>query len=111
MKVIIIGGVACGTKTACRLKRLRPDAEIILIDKDSYISYGGCGMPYYLTGDVSHIDELRRTVFYVLRNEKFFQEIKGITTLTKTLAEEIDRKKKIVKIKYLETGKTEKNTL
>ena len=108
MKVIIIGGVACGAKTACRLKRLRPDAEIILIDKDNYISYSGCGMPYYLTGDVSHIDELRKTDFHVLKNEKFFQEIKGIITLTKTLAEEIDRKKKIVKVKYLETGKTEK---
>ncbi|PMP97610.1 MAG: pyridine nucleotide-disulfide oxidoreductase, partial [Thermodesulfobacterium geofontis] len=99
--------VACGTKTACRLKRLRPDAEIVLIDKDEFISYGGCGMPYYLTGDVSHIDELRRTTFYVLRDEKFFQEIKGITTLTKTLAEEIDRKKKVVKVRYLESGKME----
>ncbi len=107
MRVVIIGAVACGTKTACRLKRLRPDAEIVLIDKDEFISYGGCGMPYYLTGDVSHIDELRRTTFYVLRDEKFFQEIKGITTLTKTLAEEIDRKKKVVKVRYLESGKME----
>lgn len=107
MRVVIIGAVACGTKTACRLKRLRPDAEIVLIDKDEFISYGGCGMPYYLTGDVSHIDELRRTIFYVLRDEKFFQEIKGITTLTKTLAEEIDRKKKVVKVRYLESGKME----
>ncbi len=107
MRVVIIGAVACGTKTACRLKRLRPDAEIILIDKDEYISYGGCGMPYYLTGDVSHIDELRRTTFYVLRDERFFQDIKGITTLTKTLVEEIDRKKKVVKVRYLENGKTE----
>ena len=105
MRVVIIGAVACGTKTACRLKRLRPDAEIVLIDKDEFISYGGCGMPYYLTGDVSHIDELRRTNFYVLRDKKFFEEIKGITTLTRTLVEEIDRKKKIVKVRYLDSGK------
>jgi NADPH-dependent 2,4-dienoyl-CoA reductase/sulfur reductase-like enzyme/rhodanese-related sulfurtransferase len=107
MRVVIIGAVACGTKTACRLKRLRPDAEIILIDKDEFISYGGCGMPYYLTGDVSHIDELRRTAFYVLRDKNFFENIKGITTLTKTLAEEIDRKKKVVKVRYLESDKKE----
>jgi len=107
MRVVIIGAVACGTKAACRLKRLRPDAEIILIDKDEFISYGGCGMPYYLTGDVSHIDELRRTTFHVLRDKNFFENIKGITTLTKTLAEEIDRKKKVVKVKYLESGKKE----
>lgn len=108
MRVVIIGAVACGTKAACRLKRLRPDAEIILIDKDDYISYGGCGMPYYLTGDVSHIDELRRTTFHVLRDKKFFEEIKGITTLTKTLAEEIDKEKKVIKVRYLENNKTEK---
>jgi len=107
MRVVIIGAVACGTKTACRLKRLLPDAEVILIDKDEYISYGGCGMPYYLTGDVSDIDELRTTTFHILRDEKFFSEAKGIITLTRTLAEEIDRKRKVVKVKYLETGKTE----
>jgi len=107
MRVVIIGAVACGTKTACRLKRLRPDAEIVLIDKDEFISYGGCGMPYYLTGDVSHIDELRRTTFYVLRDKKFFEDIKGITTLTRTLAEEIDRKRKVVKVCYLDSGKKE----
>ncbi len=108
MRVVIIGAVACGTKVACRLKRLRPDAEIILIDKDNYISYGGCGMPYYLTGDVSHIDELRRTAFHVLRDDRFFKEVKGINVLIRTLAEEIDRKNKVVKIRYLENNKIEK---
>jgi NADPH-dependent 2,4-dienoyl-CoA reductase/sulfur reductase-like enzyme/rhodanese-related sulfurtransferase len=107
MRVVIIGAVACGTKTACRLKRLRPDAEIILIDKDEYISYGGCGMPYYLTGDVSDIDELRRTGFGALRDPEFFYQAKGLNVLIKTEAEEIDRKRKVVKVRYLETGKTE----
>ncbi|NPA39321.1 MAG: FAD-dependent oxidoreductase [Thermodesulfobacteria bacterium] len=107
MKVVIIGAVACGTKTACRLKRLRPDTEIVVIDKDEYISYGGCGMPYYLTGDVSDIDELRRTGFEALRTPKFFYEAKGFEVLTRVEATEIDRKKKRVKIKYLDTGKTD----
>ena len=44
-KILIIGGVAAGPKTACRLKRLLPDAEVTIIDLDSIISYGGCGIP------------------------------------------------------------------
>lgn len=107
MRVLIIGAVACGTRAATRLKRLRPDAEIILIDQDKYISYGGCAMPYYLTGDVSHIDELRRTLFYALRDENFFRKAKGIEVFTRTRAEEIDRTKKLVKVRYLDGGKVE----
>ena len=45
-KVVIIGAVALGPKVACRLRRLDPEAEITLIDKDHIISYGGCGIPY-----------------------------------------------------------------
>ena len=52
-KILIIGGVAAGPKTACRLKRLMPDAEVTIIDMDSIISYGGCGIPYFVSGEVS----------------------------------------------------------
>jgi len=107
MRVVVIGAVACGTKAACRLKRLRPDAEIVVIDRDEFISYGGCGMPYYLTGDVSDIDELRRTGFGALRTPEFFYNAKGFEVLTRVEAQEIDRQKKLVKVKHLDTGKTE----
>ncbi len=107
MKVVIIGAVACGTRAACRLKRLRPDAEIIMIDKDDFISYGACLLPYYLTGDIFNIDEIRTTSFRAIRDAEFFKNCKGVITLTKTLAEEIDRQKKVVKVKYLENNKTE----
>ena len=50
MKVVIIGGVAAGPKAACRAKRLMPQAEVTLVDQDSLISYGGCGIPYYVSG-------------------------------------------------------------
>lgn len=42
-KIVVIGGVAAGPKTACRVKRLMPESEITIIDSDSLISYGGCG--------------------------------------------------------------------
>jgi NADPH-dependent 2,4-dienoyl-CoA reductase/sulfur reductase-like enzyme len=58
-KIVIVGGVALGSKAACRAKRVNPEAEVYLIDRDEYISYGGCGIPFYISGDVSDISELR----------------------------------------------------
>ncbi len=108
-KIIIIGGVAAGPKTACRLKRLRPDAEITIIDQDTLISYGGCGIPYYVSGDVSDEQELRSTSFHAVRNESFFTDAKGVAVLTKTRADAIDRQNKQVKVTNVETG--EKNAI
>lgn len=46
-RILIIGGVAAGPKTAARARRLLPDAEITIIEKGQLISYGGCGMPFF----------------------------------------------------------------
>ncbi len=54
-RVVIIGGVALGPKAACRLKRLEPDTDVLIIDQDEYISYGGCGIPYFISGDISDV--------------------------------------------------------
>ncbi|MEJ2057049.1 MAG: hypothetical protein P8X39_04340 [Desulfofustis sp.] len=54
-KILIIGAVALGPKVACRMRRLDPDAQITLIDRDDLISYGGCGIPYYVGGDVNDL--------------------------------------------------------
>ena len=45
MKVLIIGGVAAGTKTAAKLKREDRSSEVIVLTKDKDISYAGCGLP------------------------------------------------------------------
>ncbi|MBF0552749.1 MAG: pyridine nucleotide-disulfide oxidoreductase, partial [Deltaproteobacteria bacterium] len=62
--VVIIGAVALGPKAACRFKRLEPDAQVTMIDADSIISYGGCGIPYFVSGDVSDAKELMSTSFH-----------------------------------------------
>ncbi len=104
-KVLIIGGVAAGPKTACRLKRLLPDAEITIIDQDSLISYGGCGIPYYVSGDVSDEKELRNTSFHMTRDETFFLNAKGVNVLTRTQALSIDRDSRSVNVRNLDSGK------
>lgn len=51
-KVVIIGGVAAGMKTASRLRRRDKDAEITVVERGQQVSYGACGFPYYIGGDV-----------------------------------------------------------
>ncbi len=108
-KILIIGGVAAGPKTACRIKRLMPDVEVTVIDQDSIISYGGCGIPYFVSGDVSDEKELRSTSFHAVRDEAFFNDAKGVSMLTRTKALAIDRQTKTVRVENLDTG--EKNCL
>jgi NADPH-dependent 2,4-dienoyl-CoA reductase/sulfur reductase-like enzyme/rhodanese-related sulfurtransferase len=103
-KIVIIGGVAAGPKAACRTKRLMADADVTVIDQDSLISYGGCGIPYYVSGDVSDESELRSTSYHALRDESFFEKTKGVNTLTSTRALSIDRKAKTVLVEGLTTG-------
>lgn len=50
MKVLVIGGVAAGTKVAAKMKRVDRDTEVVLLTKSSDISYAGCGLPYYVGG-------------------------------------------------------------
>ncbi|MBW1637091.1 MAG: FAD-dependent oxidoreductase, partial [Deltaproteobacteria bacterium] len=103
-KIVIIGGVAAGPKAACRLKRLMPDADILLVDKDNLISYGGCGIPYYVSGDVADEKELRSTSYHALRDSTFFEKTKGVETLISTRAISIDRDGRSVMVEDLTTG-------
>ncbi len=103
-RIVIIGGVAAGPKAACRVKRLMQEAEVTIIDEDSLISYGGCGIPYYISGDVSDESELRSTSFHMVRNESFFEHAKGVKAMTLTRAIAIDRKKKVVQVEQVQSG-------
>ncbi len=108
-KILIIGGVAAGPKAAVRVKRLMPDAEVTIVDQDNLISYGGCGIPYYVSGDVSDEKELRSTSFHMLRDEIFFEKAKGVKTRTSTRACAIDRKNRTVLVENVVSG--ERNNL
>ena len=53
MKYVIIGGVAAGASAAARLRRLDEQAEIVLLEKGSDISYANCGLPYHVGGVIA----------------------------------------------------------
>lgn len=107
LKLLVIGGVAAGPKAAARARRLDPEAEITIIEKDTVLSYAGCGMPYYIGGWVDDVHELMATPIGVLRDPAFFANVKGIKVLNQTEALSIDRQKKTVLVRSLETGQEE----
>ncbi|MBW1981326.1 MAG: FAD-dependent oxidoreductase [Deltaproteobacteria bacterium] len=108
-KVVIIGAVALGPKAGCRFKRLEPESQVVMVDQESLISYGGCGIPYYISGDVPDASELQSTSFHMLRDEKFFKEAKEIEVMTQTRALSINRQEKRVLLERVDSG--EKTTL
>jgi len=99
--IVVIGAVALGPKAACRLKRLNPGAEVIMIDQNRMISYGGCGIPYLISGDVSDPTQLQTTSFHMVRDEKYFRKAKDIEVRTETKALQIDRRSKKVLVRDL----------
>jgi len=104
-KVVIIGAVALGPKAACRFKRLEPESEVLLIDQGDLISYGGCGIPYFISGDVSDPGQLRSTSFNMLRDEKFFVDAKDIHVMTRTKALAVEPEGKKMIVQDMKSGK------
>ena len=83
MKVVIIGGVAAGTKTAAKLKREHPMDDVALYTKGSDISYAGCGLPYYVGGVIETREEL------VVNTPQKFTGLTGVEVRTNTEITEI----------------------
>ncbi|MBQ4615382.1 MAG: FAD-dependent oxidoreductase [Mailhella sp.] len=104
LNILVIGGVALGPKAAARAKRLMPDANVTMIDQGTYISYGGCGIPYFVGGDVADMSGLRTTVAGVIRDESFFNDSKGVNAICHTRALSIDRRAKTVLVENTKTG-------
>ena len=99
MRVVIIGGVAAGPKTASKINRLCPDAEVTIIEKGEFLSYAGCGLPYYISGVIKEQKELMATPVGTVRDSVFFQKVKNVKVLNHTEATAIDRKNKTVAIR------------
>ncbi|MBS3977272.1 MAG: FAD-dependent oxidoreductase [Syntrophomonadaceae bacterium] len=106
-RILIIGGVAAGPKTAARARRLLPDAEITIIEKGQLISYGGCGMPFFVGGLIPNLEELMTTPSGVVRTVNFFDKAKAVKIRTGILAEAIDRESKEVRVRRLEDDSQE----
>ncbi len=108
LKVLVVGGVACGPKVASRLKRIKPEAEITIIEKGDLLSYGACGLPYYVEGLFSDIGHLVNTPAGVPRNPEFFKSVKGVSVRSLCEATRILREEKQLEVKNLSDGTIER---
>lgn len=50
MRIVVLGGVAAGMSAAAKAKRLDPSAEVVVYEQGRFVSYGACGLPYYVSG-------------------------------------------------------------
>lgn len=58
MRLIIIGGVAAGSKAAAKARRVNANAEIVIYQQESQVSYSACGEPYALSGIIADSNQL-----------------------------------------------------
>lgn len=99
MRIVIIGAVAAGTSAGAKARRNDDMAEIVIYEKDQDISYSGCGLPYYIGGEVKDVEELTP------RDVAFFSKKYNIEIKIKHEVLEVHPEKKTLLIKELETGK------
>ena len=104
MKIRIIGAVAAGTSAAAKARRNSEEAEIIIYEKDTYISYSGCGMPYYIGGEVENGEDLTP------RDPKFFKSKYNVDIKTGYEVLHVDAERKILKVQNLETSEVFEDT-
>lgn len=97
-KLIVIGAVAAGTKAASKVKRDNPDLEVKVFTKERYISYAGCGLPYYIGGIIKDKQEL------LVRAPEDFKREQNIDIHIEHEVKKIDTSEKKVIVEDLKSG-------
>ena len=98
MKVVIIGGVAGGATTAARLRRLDESAEIVILERGSFISYANCGLPYYVGGTIADREDLE------LQTPASFNARFAVDVRARAEAVNINTAAKTVTVRNTDTG-------
>ncbi len=98
MTIVIVGGVAGGASAATRARRMNEAAEIVLFEKDAYVSFANCGLPYYLGGEITERGKLLVATADFLRR-RFRLDVRTEQEVTS-----IDRARKVVLVLNRATG-------
>ena len=98
-RLIVIGGVAAGPKVASKAKRCDPDLEVVIYQEEGEVSYSGCGLPYYIGGEIPERKKL------LIRTAEQFG-LDGIQVLKRHRVENIDLQKRQVSGVKLDNGQT-----
>ncbi|MGQ9608784.1 MAG: FAD-dependent oxidoreductase [bacterium] len=98
MKLLIIGGGAGGPASASRARRLDEESEIIMFEKGEHVSYGHCGLPYYIGGVIKDRSNL------LISNPTKFRQLYNVDVRVRSMVKKINTDKKIIEIVDLNTG-------
>lgn len=98
--LVVVGGVAAGMSAASKARRLRPHWPIIVYEKSGFVSYGACGIPYYLSGVIPDHNKM------VIRDPRYYLEKMDIQVFVRHEVTGIDPRGKTVEVKNLDTGET-----
>ena len=101
MNVLIIGGVAAGTKTAAKLKRTDRSVNVTLLTKDRDISYAGCGLPYYVGGLIQGEEQL------IVNTPAAYADLTGVQVKTGKEAIAVDAGAHTVTVRNIPDGAEE----
>ncbi|MBR6816768.1 MAG: FAD-dependent oxidoreductase [Clostridia bacterium] len=101
MNVLIIGGVAAGTKTAAKLKRTDRSVNVTLLTKDRDISYAGCGLPYYVGGLIQGEEQL------IVNTPAAYADLTGVQVKTGKEAIAVDAEAHTVTVRNIPDGAEE----
>ena len=93
MKIVVLGGVAAGTKVAAKLKRENRNNEVVIYTKEKEISYAGCGLPYYIGGAIENRESL------VVNTPEKYSNLTGVEVKTEMEAVSVDKDHKKVSFK------------
>lgn len=99
MKLVVVGGVAAGASTAARARRLDEQAEIVVFERGHHVSFANCGLPYHV-GEV--ITERSRLL---LQTPESLRESLNLDVRVGTEVIAIDRKKRTVTVREVDSGK------
>ncbi|MCA9074170.1 MAG: FAD-dependent oxidoreductase [Planctomycetaceae bacterium] len=100
LKIVIIGGVAGGASAATRARRLNEQAQIVLLEKDEYVSFANCGLPYHIGEEIAERGKLLVATKEML-NRRFNLDVR-----TRSEATAINREAKTVTVLNHESGET-----
>lgn len=103
-RIVIIGGATAGPKAASRARRLDPNAEIIMLEKEHYLSYAGCALPYYISGHLRTQRELSEAISGTQGGPEYFRGVKDINVKTLCEVTSINRQQKTVIYRDLMTN-------
>jgi NADPH-dependent 2,4-dienoyl-CoA reductase/sulfur reductase-like enzyme len=98
-RLVVIGGVAAGMSAASRARRLNPKIEIMVFEKSGFVSYGSCGLPYFVSDVIKAPENL------VVYDAKFFKEKRNIDVYLHHEVLKIFPAKRSVLVKDLERNK------